>query len=116
MRKVFTILALALFLVTSAVDLGQSKSSPYDPADYLSGSPTDDHPWGGDDTDGDGTTGGSTAIRPTYSAATGNVVIDLFTKHVMHSRMFRTWLRRGFDRPVINQPLVTPATNPTQSN
>ena len=116
MRKVFTILALALILVTSSVDLGQSKSSPYDPADYLSGTPTDDHPWGGDNTGGDGTTGGTITIRPTYSASTGNVVIDLFTNHIMHSRMFRAWFRRSFDRPITNEPTVTPGTTTTQSN
>jgi hypothetical protein len=116
MRKVSSILALAVILVASSVDLGQSKSRPYDPADYLNVTPTEDHPWGGDNTGGGGTTGGTTPTRPTYTASTGNAVIDFFTYQLMQSRTFQSWFRHSFKQQDTIQPEVNPGTTTTQSN
>jgi len=116
MRKVLTILAFALIMVASSVDLGQSKSHPYDPADFLNGTPTEDHPWGGDNTGGGGTTGGTTTTRPTYAASTGNVVIDFFTTQLIQSRTFQSWFRHSFKQRDTIQPEVNPGTTTTQSN
>ncbi len=120
MRKFFSILAVALILVASSSDLGQSKSRPYDPGDMINGSPTEDHPWGGDNTGGGGTTGGTgggtISTRPSYTASTGNLIIDLFSNHLFKSTLFQNRLHRGFDRQVTPEPTVTPTTSTSQSN
>lgn len=96
MRRILCIMALALLLVATTVDLGQSRSRPYDIADLTngSGSTADDHPWGGDNSGGGGTNGSGLDPRPTLIMSTGNPIIDYFTTRFLRSGLFLRWQRQ----------------------
>lgn len=94
MRRFFSIVALALLLVATVVDPGQSKSRPYDIADINNGSggTADDHPWGGDNSGG-GTNGGGIEPRPTLIITTGYPVIDFFANRFLRLTQMK-WQRQ----------------------
>ncbi len=96
MRRIICIISLALLLVATTVDLGQSRSRPYDIADITNGSSgtADDHPWGGDDTGGGGTNGSGLDTRPTLIVSTGNPIIDYFTSRFLRSGFMLRWHRQ----------------------
>lgn len=114
MRKVLTILALAMLFVAMTVDPGQSKSRPYEITDITNGSggSTDDHPWGGDDTGGGtGTNGGTITNRPSISAATGIFVVDYFA-----NRFLQHFISKRWERPSIPTGETTTSTGNTPTS
>lgn len=120
MRKFFTIVALALLLVTASIDYGQSRAHPdnYRPVSVANGGPIEDHPWGGDDTGGDGTTGSGNYTHPGITAATGNFGVDYVTSYFLRSSLIKRWMRpRQTPVTITTPPPTQPAvTTTTQSN
>lgn len=120
MRKFFTIVALALLLVTASVDYGQSRAHPasYNPQEIANGGSIDDHPWGGDDTGGGGTTGGENNTRPGITAATGYFGVDYVTNYFLRSSFIKRWMQPRQTPVTITTPSTTNpgVTTTTQTN
>jgi hypothetical protein len=120
MRKAFTILVMSLVLVFGLWGYSQSENRPT-PSPELPGgiTPTDDHPWGGDQGHGGvtgGTTGGLTKGKgTTVSFSTGNYFLDLIMNQAMTSNSVQKVISNHFKARVTTTG-TTGTTNATPAS
>ncbi len=124
MKKLCTMILMALVLVLGLRGFSASEDSPYQVHQFqIITGPNADHPWGGDQGQGgggggSGSGGGTTgAVRPVLpSVNTGNVIVDFVINRVTwRSNLWRYVIVRKPQGPSV-RTTVTPSAPATGGN
>ena len=76
MKRLVFVLALGLILTVALYGEGYSRITPYDYVDPSKVGPNDDHPWGGDEDDGDNSNDPNNPKNYSRDLATGFAPLD----------------------------------------